>query len=119
MKVLAIKNVEPFGNLWAVRYTRLTKRGVKQDAYYTYYTRDEAQAKRAELLLDMVQQHDGLSGGKKAKQKARMSLINPPDEQCECLCHQKPEGWALAKCPLNCRHCKHCQPEADLRQPAR
>jgi hypothetical protein len=71
MKVLAVKNVEPLGNLWAVRYTRLTRRGVKQDAYFTYYTRDEAQAKRAELLLDMVQQHDRLSGGKKAKQKVK------------------------------------------------
>jgi hypothetical protein len=69
MKVLAVKNVEPLGNLWAVRYTRLTRRGVKQDAYFAYYTRDEAQAKRAELLLDMVQQHDDLDSGKKAKRR--------------------------------------------------
>jgi hypothetical protein len=57
MQVLAVKKVEPFGHLWAVRYTRLTKRGVKQDAYCTYYTRDEAQAKRAELYdfaIDVV-----------------------------------------------------------------
>jgi hypothetical protein len=73
MKVLAVKKVEPFGNLWAVRYTRLTRRGGEQDAYFAYYTRDEAQAKRAELLLDMVQQHDGLSGGEKAKQKVKTS----------------------------------------------
>jgi hypothetical protein len=30
MKVLAVKNIEPFGNLWAVRYIRLTARGMKQ-----------------------------------------------------------------------------------------
>jgi hypothetical protein len=77
MKVLAVKKVEPFGNLWAVRYTRLTRRGVKQDDYFAYYTRDEAQAKRAELLLDMVQHHEELSGGKKAKQKVKISSSKP------------------------------------------
>jgi hypothetical protein len=77
MKVLAVKGIEKQGHLWAVRYTCLTKKGVKQDAYCTYYTRDEAQAKRAELLLDMVKDHDGLSGGKKAKQKVKPSSSKP------------------------------------------
>jgi hypothetical protein len=77
MQVLAVKKVEPFGNLWAVRYTFLIKRGVEQEDYFTYYTRDEAQAKRAELLLDMVQHHDGLSGGKKAKKKVKTSRRKP------------------------------------------
>ena len=77
MKVLAVKGIEKQGNLWAVRYTCLTKKGVKQDAYCTYYTRDEAQAKRAELLLDMVKDHDGLSGRKKSKQKVKPSSSKP------------------------------------------
>ena len=77
MHVLAVKKVEPLGKLWAVRYTRLTKGGVKQDAYFAYYTRDEAQAKRAELLLDMVHQHDRLSGGKQAKQQVKTSSTKP------------------------------------------
>jgi hypothetical protein len=51
MKVLAVKNVEPFSNLWAVRYTRLTVRGVQQDAYFLYETPEEARAKRDELLV--------------------------------------------------------------------
>jgi hypothetical protein len=88
MKVLAVKKVEPFGNLWAVRYTRLTKRGVKQDAYFTYYTRDEAQAKRDELL-DVLQHHEGMYISKKAQKqgKARQrkplkrELLNPSYER--------------------------------------
>ena len=77
MHVLAVKNVEPLGNLWAVRYTCLTKRGVTQEAFCTYYTRDEAQAKRAALLLEMVQPHDGRSGGKQAKQKVKTGSTKP------------------------------------------
>jgi hypothetical protein len=59
MKVLAVKNVEPLGNLWAVRYTRLTRKGVKQDAYFLCDSQEEAKAKRAELL-DVLQYHDGV-----------------------------------------------------------
>ena len=66
MKVLAVKNVEPFSNLWAVRYTRLTVRGVQQDAYFLYETPEEARAKRDELL-DILQHHDGVYIGKKEK----------------------------------------------------
>jgi hypothetical protein len=51
--------------------------------------------------------------------RKNVKVGNVPDEQCECLCHKKPEGWRLATCPLNCQHCKHCKPEAFLRKPAR
>jgi hypothetical protein len=44
---------------------------------------------------------------------------NFPEDPCECLCHKKPEGWRLANCPMNCQHCKHCRPEANLRKPAK
>jgi hypothetical protein len=37
MKILAVKNVGPFANLRAVRYTRLTARGHTQDAYFRGY----------------------------------------------------------------------------------
>ena len=38
MKVLAVKSIEVFGNLWTVRYTRLTKRGSNQDAHFLFNT---------------------------------------------------------------------------------
>jgi hypothetical protein len=51
MKVLAVKDVEEYDDLWAVRYTRLTRRGVKQGAVFLYHTPEEARAKYQELLL--------------------------------------------------------------------
>ena len=59
IKVLAVKGIEAFSNLWSVRYTRLTARGVKQDAIFMYETPDEARQKRDELL-DIVAHHDGV-----------------------------------------------------------
>jgi hypothetical protein len=44
-----------------------------------------------------------------------MSNTNPDEEQCECFCHQKPEGWSLAMCPINCPHCTYCRPKVSLR----
>jgi hypothetical protein len=76
MRVLAVKTVEEFGNMWAVRYTRLTKRGVKQDAVFLYETPEEASQKRDELL-DIVAHHDGVYIGKKAKRKLITSRRKP------------------------------------------
>jgi hypothetical protein len=59
MKVLAVKSIEVFGNLWTVRYTRLTKRGVKQNAHFLFATPEEARQKLYELL-DIVEYHDGV-----------------------------------------------------------
>ena len=70
MKMLAVKNVEVFSNLWAVRYTRLTKRGVQQEAYFLCETQGEAQHKRDELL-DIVQHHHGIYVSKKEKKKGK------------------------------------------------
>jgi hypothetical protein len=70
MKVLAVKGVEEFGNLWAVRYTRLTARGVKQDAYFLLDTPEEAKQKHDELL-DVLKHHDGVYVSVKEKRKLK------------------------------------------------
>ena len=62
--MLAVKNAEKPGNMWAVRYPRLTARGDRQDAYFIYDTPEEARAKRDELL-DIVQHHHGIYVSKK------------------------------------------------------
>jgi hypothetical protein len=72
MKVVAIKGIEKDGNLWEVRYTRLTKRGVQQEAYFSYDTPDAAKAKYRELLDVLVNQH-GVYVGRKEKRKLRAS----------------------------------------------
>jgi hypothetical protein len=41
---------------------------------------------------------------------------NFSEVSCDCFCHKKLEGWPLATCPMNCRHCKHCRPEARMRK---
>lgn len=74
MKVLAVKGVELYSNLWAVRYTRLTRKGVKQDAYFLYETQEEAMEKYHELL-DIVNHHDGVYLGKKAKRKLQRNPV--------------------------------------------
>jgi hypothetical protein len=53
-----------------VRYTRLTVKGVKQDAYFLCDTPDEAKHKRDELL-DILQHHEGVYLSKKAKKKLK------------------------------------------------
>ena len=75
MKVLAVKGVEKDGHLWTVRYTRLNKGGVKQDAHFTYDTQEEATAKCHELL-DILQHHNGVYVSKWAKKKVRTSSRN-------------------------------------------
>jgi hypothetical protein len=71
MKVLAVKDVEEYSDLWAVRYTRLTRMGVKQDAVFLYETQEEARQKRDELL-DILQNHDGVYIGSKEKKKLKV-----------------------------------------------
>jgi hypothetical protein len=72
MKVLAVKGVELYDDLWAVRYTRLTRRGVKQGAIFLCETQEEASQKRDELL-DILQHHDGVYIGKKARKELKTS----------------------------------------------
>jgi hypothetical protein len=69
MKVLAVKNVEAYGNLWEVRYTRQTRRGVKQDAVFLCDTLEEAKKKYGELV-DILQNHNGLYVGSKEKRRS-------------------------------------------------
>ena len=68
MKVLA---VEKFGNVWAVRYTYLTVKGVvKQEASIPCDTEKEAKAKYREFV-DILVHHDGIDTGSKKKRKAK------------------------------------------------
>jgi hypothetical protein len=76
MKVLSVKGVELYDDLWAVRYTRLTRRGVKQDAHFTYNTQEEATAKYHELL-DILQHHNGVYVSKWAKKKVQSRRRRP------------------------------------------
>ena len=69
MKVVAAKDIEAYGQWWEVRYTRLTRRGVKQDAYLVCNTHEQARQKYQELL-DALMQHDGVYVSTKAKRKA-------------------------------------------------
>src|SRR5437868_6554526 len=42
------------------------------------------------------------------------SLGKPEKEQeCQCFCHDKPQEYPLAGCPINCPHCEHCKPEEE------
>jgi hypothetical protein len=72
MKVLAVKDVEKYGNVWLVHYTHLTRRGVKKGAVFFCDTPDEARKKREELL-DILKHHDGIYVSVKAKKKATTS----------------------------------------------
>ena len=77
MKVLAIKGVEPYSNLWVVRYTRQHGRHV-QDAQFLCDTPEEAKAKYQELL-DIVKHHEGVYLSKKAKRKLKSSRRKPEE----------------------------------------
>jgi hypothetical protein len=70
MQVLAVKDVEELGNLWAVRYTRLTRKGVQQDAVFLCDTPDAAKAKYRELPDVLLNQH-GVYVGSKEKRKLK------------------------------------------------
>jgi hypothetical protein len=76
MKVLAVKDVEEYDDLWAVRYTRLTRRGVKQGAVFLCHTLEAAKAKYRELL-DILQHHNGIYVGSKEKRKLKSSSRKP------------------------------------------
>jgi hypothetical protein len=72
MKVIAVKGVEAYGEWWAVRYTRLTKRGVKQIAYLVCNTHEQAREKHQELL-DILKHHDGVYISVTERLKAKAS----------------------------------------------
>jgi hypothetical protein len=76
MKVVAVKGVEKYEDLWAVRYTRLTASGVKQGAVFLCETQEEARDKYHELL-DAVAHHDGVYIGSKAKRKLKIGRRKP------------------------------------------
>ena len=69
MKVLAVKGIEQYGNLWEVRYTRMHGRNV-QDAVFQCKTPEEAKEKYHELM-DILQHHNGVYVSKKARKKVR------------------------------------------------
>jgi hypothetical protein len=75
MKVLSIKGIEKFSNLWEVRYTRQHGKNV-QDAVFVCGTPEEAKQKYKELL-DILINHDGVYIGSKEKRKVRASSRKP------------------------------------------
>ena len=58
MKVLAVKGIEKYGNLWEVRYTRQHGK-IVQDAVFLYDTQEKAKQKYMELL-DVLIKNDGV-----------------------------------------------------------
>jgi hypothetical protein len=76
MKVLAVKGIEKYSNLWVVRYTRLTRKGVKQGAVFFCETQEEAGDKCHELL-DAMRHHEGVYLSKKAKKKIQSRRRKP------------------------------------------
>ncbi len=70
MKVLSVKGVEEYGNLWAVRYTRLTGKGIRQGAAFLCVTEEEATEKYQELV-DILEHQDGVYLSKKVKKKGK------------------------------------------------
>jgi hypothetical protein len=71
MKVLAVKGIEKFGNLWEVRYTRMHGRNV-QDAVFPCKSPEAAKAKYRELL-DVLLNQNGVYVGSKEKRKSKAS----------------------------------------------
>ncbi len=75
MKVLSIKGIEKFSNLWEVRYTRQHGKNV-QDAVFLCHTPEEAKQKYKELL-DILINHNGVYIGSKEKRKRKTSSSKP------------------------------------------
>ena len=75
MKVLALKGIEKYSNLWEVRYTRQHGTHV-QDAVFVYDSPEEAKQKYKELL-DILIHHDGVYIGSKEKRKLKTSRSKP------------------------------------------
>ena len=69
MKVLAVKGIEQYSNLWEVRYSRQHGKNV-QDAVFVCATPEAAKQKYKELL-DILIHHDGVYIGSKEKRKRR------------------------------------------------
>ena len=79
MKVVAVKGIETYSNLWEVRYTRQHGKHV-QDAVFFCDTPEEAKQKY-EQLLDILINHDGVYLGSKAKRKGKTSRRKPTSER--------------------------------------
>jgi hypothetical protein len=75
MKVLSIKGIEKFSNLWEVRYIRQHGKSV-QDAVFVCGTPEEAKQKYKELL-DILINHDGVYIGSKEKRKLKITNTRP------------------------------------------
>ena len=71
MKVVAVKDIEEYGNVWLVHYTRQTAKGVVQGAVFMCYTLDAAKQKHAELQ-DILEHHDGVYIGSKERGKRKV-----------------------------------------------
>src|SRR5205814_5158748 len=76
MKVLAVKDIEEYGNIWLVHYTRQTAKGVVKGAVFFCDTQEEAKEKYQELL-DILINHDGVYIGSKEKRKAKAREKKP------------------------------------------
>ena len=50
MTIVAVKGIEDYGDWWEVRYTRLTRRGAKQEASFVCETLEAAYEKSQELV---------------------------------------------------------------------
>ena len=70
MKVVAVKGIEPRGERWEVRYTRLVGRGAKQDAYFICQSLEEAK-KKSQELRDILDLHGGVYVSTYARKYAR------------------------------------------------
>jgi hypothetical protein len=86
MKVLAVKGIEKYSNLWEVRYTRQHGKTV-QDAVFLCDTPEEAKQKYKELL-DILIHHDGVHIGSKEKRKVKTINTRPAYGGCRSTCVQ-------------------------------
>ena len=77
MKVIAIKDIEEYGNVWLVRYTRQTAKGRVHGGVFMCDTLDKAKEKY-QALLDVLRHHDGVYIGsiERGKENARLKNAN-------------------------------------------
>jgi hypothetical protein len=71
MKVVAVKGIEQYSNVWLVHYTRQTAKGAR-GAVFMCSTPAEALEKALELQ-DSIEHHDGVYIGSKEKRKIKTS----------------------------------------------
>ena len=71
MKVIAVKDIEEYGNVWLVHYTCQTAKGGVQDGVFMCDTLEAAKEKYR-ALLDVLEHHDGVYIGSKEKRKRKV-----------------------------------------------